>query len=327
MKGSYNLIIQNNKVCYNLHFDRNITIIKGDSGIGKSTLLSLLSLYLDANGKKSGVHVTTNIKSLRILSGNTDWSDDMTSHPNSVYFADEFVQYVLTKEFYNKLIESGSYLVYITRSIRTGYLQYSISSIYTFSSIKNGNIYLNEMFNIYEDNYKDFKPDIILTEDSTSGLDMLSHSLSVAVDSSHGKDNMVNRVIETSANFNSIYIIVDGAAFGNQIQLLMDAIKNLFSCNVQIFAPESFEYLILNTSKFKKFCQDELENTYNYVDSSKYKTWETYFEDLLKTLCNKYTGVKYEKVCWDELNPFFKKCELLREISTQLKDIDKSIIL
>ena len=324
MKGKYFLRIRNNRVSYDLYFNRCVTVIKGDSGTGKTNLISMLQFYIKS-GKDSGIIVNTNIRSIKVLDDSTDWDYVLNKYKGSVFFADEETKYILTKEFVNLLYETGSYIVYFTRSGRTGYLQYSISSLCYFKSRRVDDFYINELFNLYNDENVNFKPDVIITEDSTSGLDMLSNSLNVEVVSSYGKDNIVNKLNELSKDYVNIYIFVDGAAFGNQISNLFSKIKSLVSCNVLIFAPESFEYLVLNTSKFKKFCEDELANTCEYVDNCIFKTWENYFEYLLSKLCKRYNHVKYEKVKWDELNPFFKKESLLKEITDQFKDLDADV--
>jgi predicted ATPase len=38
MKGKYHIVVQNNKLRYEMTIRRNITIIRGDSASGKSTL-------------------------------------------------------------------------------------------------------------------------------------------------------------------------------------------------------------------------------------------------------------------------------------------------
>ena len=42
MKGKYHIVIQNNKLRYELDIRRNITIIRGDSATGKTKLIQLL---------------------------------------------------------------------------------------------------------------------------------------------------------------------------------------------------------------------------------------------------------------------------------------------
>lgn len=43
MKGSYRIVVQNSKIRYDFEINRNITVIKGDSATGKTTLVELIS--------------------------------------------------------------------------------------------------------------------------------------------------------------------------------------------------------------------------------------------------------------------------------------------
>ena len=45
MKGKYSVFVQNNRLRYEFTISRNITIIRGDSATGKTTLLDLLNAY------------------------------------------------------------------------------------------------------------------------------------------------------------------------------------------------------------------------------------------------------------------------------------------
>ncbi len=42
MKGKYHIVVQNNKLRYELNIRRNITIIRGDSATGKTRLIRRL---------------------------------------------------------------------------------------------------------------------------------------------------------------------------------------------------------------------------------------------------------------------------------------------
>ena len=54
MKGSYRIIVQNKRIRYDFEIRRNITIIKGDSATGKTTLIDMIGEY-DENGPDSGI--------------------------------------------------------------------------------------------------------------------------------------------------------------------------------------------------------------------------------------------------------------------------------
>lgn len=46
MKGKYSVFVQNNRLRYEFTVSRNITVIRGDSATGKTTLLDLLNLRI-----------------------------------------------------------------------------------------------------------------------------------------------------------------------------------------------------------------------------------------------------------------------------------------
>ena len=45
MKGKYRIIVENKKIRYDFEVKRNITIIKGDSATGNTTLADMISEY------------------------------------------------------------------------------------------------------------------------------------------------------------------------------------------------------------------------------------------------------------------------------------------
>ena len=60
MKGKYNVLVQNNRLRYEFTISRNITVIRGDSATGKTTLIELLAAY-DRDGESSGVLVKCDV--------------------------------------------------------------------------------------------------------------------------------------------------------------------------------------------------------------------------------------------------------------------------
>ena len=54
MRGSYKVIIQNNRVQFKLTINRNLTIIQGNSATGKTTLLDMVAAHEEL-GAQSGV--------------------------------------------------------------------------------------------------------------------------------------------------------------------------------------------------------------------------------------------------------------------------------
>lgn len=54
MKGTHTVVVERAKVKYTLTFKRNISFIRGNSGTGKTTLISMIRDYND-RGPESGV--------------------------------------------------------------------------------------------------------------------------------------------------------------------------------------------------------------------------------------------------------------------------------
>lgn len=70
MKGKHKVVVKNNKLHYEFEIKRNITIIKGDSATGKTTLINMIRQYANL-GASSGVDVVCDVP-CRILEG-ADW--------------------------------------------------------------------------------------------------------------------------------------------------------------------------------------------------------------------------------------------------------------
>ncbi len=337
MVGSYVINVRTKRVRYVINLERNISVLKGDSGTGKTTLIQMLWEY-QQRGVSSGIHVSvTNNADIRILNDlNTiDYVLDTCTGKNVVLFMDESMSSVLSDNtILSKINNSGCYFVFVTRHKLeerrgNGYggLTFSISSLYVIKTKREGNYYSNTFIQRYNDVLTPVSPNIIVTEDSKSGHDIISRVVKRETITSNGKDNMRNTVIRLLEKSKSdvIYCIVDGAAFGSCIEGLMRiACEN----NVYIFSPESFEYMVLATSVFKRFLTDELTNTSKYVDSMKFLSWERYYTDLLEHLCKNYgENVVYEKRKWNNLPGIFKTTRFLTEIAGMLKDLNADVII
>lgn len=158
-------------------------------------------------------------------------------------------------------------------------------------------------------------PDVVITEDSNSGFEMFELVFDkYKVISGHGRDNIYNTLC--AEKFNFAYIIVDGAAFCSSIGRIFPKFDN----SVCIFAPESFEYLLLCDESFKHSLTDELDKTWNYCDSTKFISWERYYTSLLSDLCKDKFNISYTK---SKLNKFFKVQYFIDYIKGCIPDIIK----
>ena len=314
MKGKYTISIYNNKVRYELELTRQVTVIKGKSGTGKTTLYLLFEAAI-LKGKASGVHCNCTDK---LIAGNreiTSLNDlyKIKNWHNKIIIFDEDSDIVQLKDFASAINNSDNYFIFITRSGRMNWLTYSIHDIYELQSTTDENgKYITRMYNRYNENSRTISPDLIITEDSNSGNDMMKLVFPKhKVVPGYGRDNIYNRLCESK--FNTTYIIVDGAAFGSCIGRIIAKFKN----KVYIFAPESFEYLLLCSDRLSKYITDEITNTFNFCDTTKFISWEGYFTSLLCELCSTKFHIKYQK---GKLISFFSTVEFIEHVRSCIPD-------
>ena len=70
MKGTYLVTVGNSALQYKFEIRRNITIIKGDSATGKTTLVEMIGEYYE-NGENSGI--TLNCKKHCVVLEGRQW--------------------------------------------------------------------------------------------------------------------------------------------------------------------------------------------------------------------------------------------------------------
>lgn len=130
MKGSYRFRAKSKRVMFDFHIRRNITVIKGDSGTGKTTLLHILYEYL-RTGKQSGYFVSSEADYYVYMRDEVgrDWKDAMFPLKNTIIFVEENNDFIFSKEFAAYVRESGNYFVLVTRA-PLKMLPYSIHEIY-----------------------------------------------------------------------------------------------------------------------------------------------------------------------------------------------------
>ena len=313
MKGKYSITVYNNRIRYELEIERNITVIKGNSGTGKTTLYSMFRDLLSTN-RYTGVKCNCRDK-IKVLDNNSDWKRELSINTGKIFLSDEDTEYITTQEFAESLNSSDNYFIFITRSGRMSWLTYSVDCIYELGTEKVGNVSVTKMYKRYFDIGKLVKPDLVISEDSNSGFEMFNLVFDCDVVSAKGRDRVYSTLKSYINRYKTIYVIVDGSAFGSCIGRLIPFLDK----GVSIFAPESVEYLMLLSDTFERYLTSELTETYNFCDSIKYLSWERYYTELLKTICKSNYGFSYSK---KRLNNFFKSEYFINHIKNQLTDID-----
>lgn len=177
MRGKYLITIKNNVLRYQFEIRRNITIIRGDSATGKTTLIDMIREYYD-NGEQSGIILQCK-KTCVVLEGR-QWKVLLENIHDSIIFIDEGNRFITTDEFSSAVKQSDNYYVIVTREGLPN-LPYSTEEIY---GIKNSGKYgilqqtYQEFYRIYGDvkNSIQFNPDIIIVEDSNAGYEFFENA-------------------------------------------------------------------------------------------------------------------------------------------------------
>ncbi|WP_304091117.1 translation initiation factor 2, partial [Phascolarctobacterium succinatutens] len=281
MKGKYSVFVQNNRLRYEFTISRNITIIRGDSATGKTTLLDLLNAY-DRDGDSSGVLVKCDVPCVVI--GGQRWEENLQFIHNSIVFIDECNRFVKSEDFAVRVKESDNYFVIVTRDDLPN-LPYSVKEIY---GIRESGKYagLKQVYNEFYCLYGDVEmleleqESLVIAEDSNAGFEFFSGLCDEKIEciSANGKSNVFKALQEHREE--GVLVIADGAAFGCEMEKVMQLIK--IGRRIVLYLPESFEWLILNAGIFD---DSELKAILNapseYVDSKEFFSWERFFTDLL----------------------------------------------
>ena len=305
MKGSYKVTVQNSIVQFKFSVNRNITILRGDSATGKSTLVEMVREY-SINGPDSGINISCE-KECTVLNGNR-WQSELQSIKNSIVFIDEGFPFLSSSEFSEAIRKTNNYYVIATRESLFN-LPYSIREIYGLKNVTRKSKFqeydrlYTEFFPLYNDEIIRKKPDVVIVEDSNAGYDFfksLCDHEGISCISSKGKSN----IYKTIKKFNDeiLFVVADGAAFGPELERVMYA---RMAKNAMLFLPESFEWLILRSGLIDgDELQDVLRHPEDFIESERYYSWERFFTALLVDE-TKDTYLKYSKAKLNKnyLNP------------------------
>ncbi|MBP3411657.1 MAG: hypothetical protein J6K89_00170 [Oscillospiraceae bacterium] len=316
MTGKYTIRVKNNRVRFELTVERNITILRGDSATGKTTLLNLLRAY-EEYGKNSGVSVDSP-KPCVVLSG-PYWEAILERVRDSIVFIDENSAFVASPDFAKAVQKYDNYYVIVTRE-NLPQIPYSVSSILKLrKTTSRKKLTYNKAYPLYNQilNAKVVlnTSALYLTEDSRSGYELFS---AIAVQnnavcqSTYGNAGVLKLL--QSLERQKTLIIADGAAFGPYINGVFEWIKH--RNHFILYLPESLEWLILRSSILRDpEIQGILDNPQDYIDSSRHFSWEQFFTELLirKTAD---TYMSYQK---SHLNPFYLQSENIDKIISTIE--------
>lgn len=313
MKGKHSIIVRNRRVQFALELERNITVIRGDSATGKTTMLGMLRDY-EEQGAQSGVAVQCD-RACRILTSR-DWENQLSRIEDSIVFVDEGNAFVSSHAFAQAIYGSSNYFVLITRE-NLYQLPYSVEAVLELRiTTRRKKRTYNKAYPYYgalEHAINEIdRSDCILTEDSNSGYQMFSkiaEQYHVRCESANGKSNIFAR-LEKNSN-DKILVIADGAAFGAEMEKIYRFLK-LHPSQITLYLPESFEWLILKSGVIHNAnLADILKRPAEYIDSVEYFSWEQFFTELLIKLTSDKDYMRYGK---QNLVPFYLQTENIQKV-------------
>ena len=170
MKGKRRVIISTKRLRYEFELRRNITIIRGDSATGKTTLVDMVQEYT-SNPSGSPVELICD-KPCFVLSGPL-WKEQLSGMRDSIVFIDEGNEFVKSDDFAREIQKTNNYYVIVSRESLPS-LPYSVEEIYgirtsgRYGTLKQS---YHEFYRIYGENVLKnvVEPEIVITEDSNSG--------------------------------------------------------------------------------------------------------------------------------------------------------------
>ena len=210
---------------------------------------------------------------------------------------DEGAKFINTEEFATAIKKSDNYYVLITRQ-DLGNLPYSIHEIYELDTNRIGNRMFCKQQQIYKSNNIAQNAIIskIVTEDSKTGYEFYNEyakTHNIQCEHADGKTNVSKKIVNKN-NSQTTLIIVDGAAYGSEMNNTMILINSI--PGYILFTPESFEWLLLNSNILNEpYITEVLKAPYNYIESSEFFSWEKYFTDLLNKATKESNIMPYNK--------------------------------
>ncbi len=299
MKGEYSFQVKGKRAKFSFRIRRNITVLKGDSASGKTTLLSMMYEYL-RSGRESGYSVTTDAQYYVYLRDEPgrDWTDVLYPLEDTIIFIEENNDFIFGSEFAEFVKQSGNYFVIVNRA-PIKMLPYSIHEIYEIV-MEGQHADVKECWHAFRELYSNFpmpennRQQIVVTEDSNAGFEFFeSVFCNSEVVSAGGNSNIVKMIEKIDTG--DLLAIADGSAFGAMMENCMESLENKKNQRISLWLPESFEYLVLKSGVVSsKKLEDVLESVPDYLDCREYVSWERFFTDLLEKLTRE-TSQHYTK--------------------------------
>lgn len=337
MKGQHDITVRIPGAVYKIHVRRNITVLRGNSGTGKSTLVK--AIYDINNTKLAGQNQTEaviecNVPVRAIIGNDFEYASfQLSKIQNSIVFIDEDQQWIQSEDFARIVKGSQNYWVLVQRD-RLQQLSYSIKEIYElrelddhekqlkYPTIKSVVNYNQQAIASNDGTVKEIKhkytPDKLIIEDSKSGLELYRALTSKECISQFGKLTIVQTIRHQNKELR-LLAVVDGAAFGCHYEELKTVMH--LRPMTAVYFPEQTEWLILKSgviadNKVRKQIEAVVNSPWDHIDSS-YMSWELYFDEFIEKVTKDIPYARYNK---SKLADFYKQEHNLNKIRSTIPE-------
>ena len=269
------LYIKSPYINYKLEFNRKVTIIRGESGTGKSTIVDMF--------RRSITDATINIyNDLRIpikeIRGDEDHSFFKTGK-RTIYLVDEDTPCIYSDRFARIVNETDNFFIIITRNPIPS-LSYSYKEVY---QLRNSGKF-TDTIRAYSDkdrcNFRDME--VVLVEDSKSGCKFFSHHLDNRVVSANGRSNIVKELsLLIISGYRKIGVVIDGAAAGSEMNSIEGLINFFTEVEISLFIPECFEEFLIS-NKILNFKYIDNNSDEDKLKKNKFGSYEKFYESIIK---------------------------------------------
>lgn len=286
---------------YNYHIDleRHFTILKGDSGIGKSSMLELVNQY------GASIVKTSDNLLFSIMTDINIFVVGVEKVQNTIFAFDDIsiLRYNKLYDVYRRyIVPNNNWLFVISRETNmelpggSARLPFSTNSILTLTDD-----YCTEPYKYSRSTMVDNSvPDLVITEDSKAGFQFYKELFKgYEVVSSYGKSSILSAIQEYSnKGYKNIYVIFDTASFGAYMEQLSAVCSKKSMCNVTYMSDyECFEELLCHTNLVSPYID------WNRLEPNTALSWERYFEKLLRSVTD---NKKFLQSHGGNLNPCYR---------------------
>lgn len=313
MRGSYSVRVENARVQFKFTLNRSLTVVRGRSATGKTTLVNMIAQY-ERDGQASGITLSSP-RPCVVLEG-ADWAGKLRRVESSFVFIDEGNGFLRTEEFARAVKDSDNYYVIVSRE-DFPMLPYSVEEVYEiknttsrYPGVRKFYAHTKRMYSAVPDVEE---PQAVIVEDSNAGFEFFQalcrHSGAECI-TAGGKGNVLRELRECTAD--RILVVADGAAFGPHMEMVLAQARQR---GAGLFLPESFEWLVLKSGLLRSGRVDEvLADPAPFIESREFFSWERFFDAVL-TEETRGTYLRYSK---KKLNPAYLHDREFEAIASQL---------